>query len=146
MQDVLLPRCVDKDGRGVVLKDRLDCETTVVDASGNVVEPIDYDGIFYVPCNVGDKIILYYNDKKCNRTFKVVDIERSGHFFVCEIIYTTEETLQMELLNIADLVNKGEMTTNAAHLKADQLLVSFLYKKGFASIADAFNKVPKYYE
>ena len=58
MQEVLLPRCVDKDGRGVVIKDRLDCETTVVNASGEIVEPVDYNGILYIPCNVGDKICL----------------------------------------------------------------------------------------
>lgn len=146
MTNVLLPRCIDEDGRGVVIKENLDCETTVVDANGNIVEPVEYEGVMYIPCNVGDKIVLYYNNKKCNRTFKVVDIERSEHFFVCEIVYTDEEVIQMELLNIAELIAKGEMTTNAGHLKADQLLVSFLYKKGFASIADAFNKVPKYYE
>ena len=57
-----------------------------------------------------------------------------------------EEKLEMELLNIAEQVEEGKMTTNDAHLKADQLLVSFLYKQGFDQVADAFNKVPKFYE
>ena len=52
----------------------------------------------------------------------------------------------MELLNIAEMVMNGSMTTNNAHLKADQLLVSLLYKEGYEVIADAFNKIPKYYE
>lgn len=146
MTTVLLPRCIDENGKGVIIKDKLDCETTVVNASGIIVEPIDYEGVMYIPCNIGDKIILYYKNKKANRTFKVVDIEKSEHFFICEIVYSDEETVQMELLNIAELVKKGEMTTNDAHLKADQILVSFLYKKGFVEIADAYNQVPKYYE
>jgi phosphomannomutase len=146
MTTVLLPRCIDENGKGVIIKDKLDCETTVVNASGMIVKPIDYEGVMYIPCNVGDKIILYYKNKKANRTFKVVDIEKSEHFFICEIVYSDEETVQMELLNITELVKKGEMTTNEAHLKADQILVSFLYKKGFVEIADAYNQVPKYYE
>ena len=143
---VLIARCEDDKQVGLVAEKGLDCKTSVVNPSGAVMEPIDYDGVNYIPCNVGDSIILYYNKDKSTRTFKVVDIERSGHFFVCEIIYDEQEMLEMELLIIAEQVESGDMTTNAAHLKADQLLVSFLYKQGFNQVADAFNKVPKYYE
>ena len=119
-----------EDGKlGLVMEKSLDCKTIVVNSKGDVIDPIDYDGINYVPCNVGDKIMMYYNDNKPVRTFKVVDIERSGHFFVCEIIYDEIEMIELELLSIAEQVEAGEMNTNKAHLKADQLLVSLLYKK-----------------
>jgi phosphomannomutase len=145
-ENVLLPRCEDENHVGLVAEKGLDCKTVVVKPNGVVVEAVDYEGVKFIPCNVGDSIILHYNKDKSARTFKVVDIERSGHFFVCEIIYDEEEMLEMELLIIAEQVVNGNMTTNNAHLKADQLLVSFLYRKGFTQIADAFNKVPKYYE
>ena len=144
--NVLIPRHVDVAGKGLVLKDTIDCEITVTNVNSEPVEALDFDGVFYIPCNIGDKISIYYKDKKYSRVFKVKDIERSEHFYICEIIYTVEETTEMELLNIADMVKKGDMTTNEAHLKADQLLVTLLYNKGFDKIADAFNKVPKYYE
>lgn len=136
-----------EDGKlGLVMEKSLDCKTVVVNSNGDVVDPIDYDGINYVPCNVGDKILMQYNNNKPIRTFKVVDIERSGHFYICEIIYNEDEMVEMELIAIAEEVEAGKMTTNMAHLKADQLIVSLLYKKGLDVIADAYNKVPKYYE
>jgi hypothetical protein len=141
---VLITRCEDKDGIGLVAEKGLDCKTMVINSMGNVA-PVEYDGVFYLPCNVGDNIVFYYEDKKM-RSFKVVDIERSGHFFVCEILYDEIEQIEMELLTLAEQVENNNMTVNNAHLKADQLIVSFLYKKGFPQIADAFNKVPKYYE
>jgi hypothetical protein len=145
LEQVLIARHED-NGLGLVLEKSLDCKTVVVGSNGFAVEPIDYDGINYVPCNVGDKIIVYYNKNKQTRTFKVVDVERSGHFFVCEIIYDEDELVELELISIAEQANEGNMSTNLAHLKADQLIASFLYKKGYIQIADAFNKVPKYYE
>jgi hypothetical protein len=141
---VLIARC-DDNGVGLVLENGLDCKTIIKGPNGSPVEPIDYNGIMYLPCNVGDTMMLCYNDKTI-RSFKVTGVERSGHFFVCEILFDEEEILEMELLNLAEQVEAEKMTTNMAHLKADQLLVSFLYKKGFPAIADAFNKVPKYYE
>ena len=142
---ILIPR--HEDGNiGLVLEKSIDCKTVVVGPKGDAVEPIDYDGISYVPCNIGNKILIYYNKNKNVRTLKVVDIERSGHFFVCEIIYDEEEMIELELISLAEQVESGNMSTNTAHLKADQLVASFLYKKGYDIIADAFNKVPKYYE
>ena len=136
-----------EDGNlGLVMEKSLDCKTIVVNSKGEVIEPIDYEGINYIPCNVGDKIMMHYNDDKPIRTFKVVDIERSGHFFLCEIIYNEDEMVELELLALAEQVEAGKMTTNVAHLKADQLIISLLYKKGLDVIADAYNKVPKYYE
>jgi hypothetical protein len=143
MENVLVPRCI-KDGKGLVIKEKIDCEVRVIDANGNNVEPIDCDGVFYVPCNIGDRIMMMFGE--VSRTFKVVDIERSGHFFVCEIIYGEEEKLEMELMDIAEQVKNGTITTNMAHLKADQLIMAFLYKNNYRAIADAFNKIPKYYE
>ena len=143
---LLLPRCIDEEGRGLIMKNKIDCETSVIDPNGKTVEPIDYDGVLYVPCNVGDRVLIQYKNKCRARQFKIVDIERSEQFYVCEIIYDEIETIEMELLNIAEMVINGAMTTNNAHLKADQLLVSLLYKEGYVDIADAFNKIPKYYE
>ena len=121
-----------EDGKlGLVMEKSLDCKTVVVNSNGDVVDPIDYDGINYVPCNVGDKILMQYNNNKPIRTFKVVDIERSGHFYICEIIYNEDEMVEMELIAIAEEVEAGKMTTNMAHLKADQLIVSLLYKTDF---------------
>ena len=142
---IMIPRHIG-NGKGLVMKNSIDSETTVIDARGNTKEPIDFFGVQYLECQVGDRIIIQYTDKKQSRTFKVVEIERSGQFFVCEIIYTVEESVEIELLNIAEMINGGQMTTNEGHLKADQLLVSLLYDKGLDTIADAFNKVPKYYE
>ena len=142
---VLMARHED-NGLGLVLEKSIDCKTVVVGSNGLPVEPIDYDGVKYIPCNVGDKIILYYNKDKRNRTFKVVGIEKSEHFFVCEIIYDDAEIIELELISLAEQVEENNMSVNVAHLKADQLIASFLYKKGFDQIADAFNKVPKYYE
>lgn len=144
MNEYYIPRCVDENGKGLVIKDKIDCETSVVDPYGNIMEPIDYDGVLYVPCNIGDRIIM--NFEKSSRTFKVISIDISGHFFVCEILYTDEELVEVQLLNIAEQVKAGTMTTNDAHLQADQLIMTILYKKGFSAVADAFNKVPKYYE
>lgn len=143
---LLIPRCTDEKGNGLVLKHKIDCETVVIDPKGNTVEPIDYDGVLYIPCKVGDRVVVYYKGNERCRTFKITDIERSEHFFVCEIIYDELETIEMELINIAEMVENGAMTTNNAHLKADQLLVTLLYNKGFDLIADAFNRIPKYYE
>ena len=146
MRDILIGRHIDPDGLGLVLKESIDCETTVINAQGETVISKDYNGISYIPCNVGDRIIIYYKNKKYSRTFKVKALERTEQFYVCEIIYTLEESTEMELLAISEQVKNGEMTTNEAHLKADQLLVTLLYKSGLDKIADAFNKVPKYYE
>ena len=143
MENVLIPRCI-KDDKGLVIKEKIDHEICVIDANGNNVDPIDCDGILYVPCNIGDRIMMLFGEM--SRTFKVIGIERSGHFFVCEIIYGEEEKLEMELLDIAEQVKNGTMTTNMAHLKADQLIMAFLYKNNYRAIADAFNKIPKYYE
>lgn len=143
---LLIPRCTDERGNGLVIKHKIDCETVVIDPNGNTVEPVDYDGVLYIPCKVGDRVVVYYKNKQRSRTFKITDVERSEHFFVCEIVYDEIETIEMELLNIAEMVMNGSMTTNNAHLKADQLLVSLLYKEGYEVIADAFNKIPKYYE
>lgn len=146
MSDVLIPRHIGPSGEGLVLKNTIDCETSVIKASGETVEATDYDGVMYVPCNIGDRIIIQYKNKKYSRTFKVKALERTNHFFICEIIYTVEESIEMELLNIAELVKSGKMTTNEAHLKADQLVIELLYKNKLDKVADAFNKVPKYYE
>jgi hypothetical protein len=146
MSEYYIPRCMDAEGNGLVVEKGLDCKTMVINPNGVVVEPKDYNGVNYIPCNVGDKIVMNYNDEKNIRTFKVIDIERTNHFYICEVVYGEEEKIEMELLNIAEEVEAGNMTTNDAHLKADQLLISFLYKKGFHQIADAFNKIPKYYE
>lgn len=146
MRDILIGRHIDPDGIGLVLKDTIDCETSIINAMGENVLAKNYNGVLYIPCNVGDRIIVYYKNKKYSRTFKVKALERTEQFYVCEIIYTLEESTEMELLAIAEQVKNGEMTTNEAHLKADQLLVTLLYKSGLDKIADAFNKVPKYYE
>ena len=143
---VLIARHEGDGGLGLVLEKSIDCKTVVIAPNGDTVEPIDYDGVNYIPCNIGDKVLICYNKNKNIRTFKVTAIERSGHFFVCEIIYDEEEMIEIELLSIAEQVEAGDMSTNNAHLKADQLIVSLLYKKGFDAIADAYNKVPKYYE
>ena len=136
-----------EDGElGLVMEKSLDCKTIVVNSKGEVIDPIDYDGVNYIPCSIGDKIMMQYNNDKPIRTFKVIDIEKSGHFFVCEIIYNEEEMIEMELLALVEQVEAGKMTTNVAHLKADQIIISLLYKKGLDIIADAYNKVPKYYD
>lgn len=143
---VLIARCEDDEGVGLVAEKGLDCKTKVVNPSGVTVEPVDYDGVNYIPCNIGDTVMLCYNKDKSIRTFKVIAVERSNHFFICEVLYDEEEMIEMELIALAEQVEENQMTPNTAHLKADQLLVSFLYKKGFDQIADAFNKVPKYYD
>ena len=143
--EYFIPRCVDGNN-GYVVEKGIDCKTMVVKPNGDMREPVNFNGVNYVPCELGDKIIMSYNDDNVIRTFKVIGIERTGHFFNCEVVLGEEEKLEMELLNIAEQVEEGKMTTNDAHLKADQLLVTFLYKKGYHAIADAFNKIPKYYE
>ena len=55
---------------------------------------------------VGDRVVVYYKGNERCRTFKITDIERSEHFFVCEIIYDELETIEMELINIAEMVEK----------------------------------------
>jgi hypothetical protein len=145
-KEVLIARHEDEDGRGLVIEKSIDCKTIVVAPDGESVEPIDYDGVNYLPCSVGDKVIVQYNKNNIIRTFKVIDIERSGHFFVCEIIYDEDEMIELELLALADQVEVGDISTNKAHLKADELIISLLYRKGLVNIADAYNKVPKYYE
>ena len=145
-KEVLIARHEDEDGRGLVIEKSIDCKTIVVAPDGEAVEPIDYDGVNYLPCSVGDKVIVQYNKNNIIRTFKVIDIERSRHFFVCEIIYDEDEMIELELLALADQVEAGDISTNKAHLKADELIISLLYRKGLVTIADAYNKVPKYYE
>ena len=146
MNEYFIPRCIDLEGNGVIVEKGLDCKAVVVNPKGEPREPVDFDGVNYIPCNIGDKIMMCYSDGKNIRTFKVIGIERTDHFFICEVVYSEEEQVEMELLNIAEQVEAGKMTTNDAHLKADQLLITFLYQKGYHAIADAFNKVPKYYE
>ena len=143
---VLLQRCVDEKGRGLIAMYSLDSTVTVVDMNSNAVKPVRIEGVWYIPCGVGDRILIEYKNKNMVRMFKVVDIERSEQFFVCDRLYTNEETVEMELLSIASQVEAGTMTTNKAHLKADQLLLTVLFDKGLDAIADAFNKIPKYYE
>lgn len=146
MNEYYIPRCIDENGNGMVIEKGLDCKTVVVNPNGVARDAVDFNGVNYIPCELGDKIMMCYDNGKTIRTFKVIGIERSNHFFICEVMYGDDEKIEMELLNIAEQVEEGNMTTNDAHLKADQLLVSFLYKKEFHAIADAFNKIPKYYE
>lgn len=142
---ILIPRCEDGD-LGLVAEKGLDCRVVVKHSNGEVVEPIDYDGMSFIPCKVGDIVMYYYNEDKSTRIFKVQNIERSGHFFVCEIVYDEMELIEMELISIAEQVEAGEMTTNSAHLRADQLILSVLYSKGLKTLAEAYDRVPKYYE
>lgn len=143
---VLIARHVDENGVGLVIEQSIDCRTIVITPEGDIVESIDYDGINYIPCGINDKILVHYQNNQGVRTFKVVAIERSGHFFECEIIYDEEELIEMELLSIAEKAIAGEITVNKAHLKADELIITLLRYKKLNVIADAYSKVPKFYD
>lgn len=143
---IYIPRSINYEGTGLVAKNTIDSEITVVDKDGKDVNYIVHNGQKYIPCKIGDTIIIYYSKKKYSRSFKVIGIEHSEQFYVCELVLSFDENLEMQLIDIKNQVEKGIITTNQAHLKADDLIISLLYNKGLDRIADAYNAVPKYYE
>lgn len=143
---IYMPRSINYEGRGLVTKCTIDSELTVVDKNGKEIPYVVHNGQKYVPCEIGDTIIAYYSKKKYSRNFKVVGIDHSEQFFVCELILSFEDNIEMQLIDLKTQAENGIITTNQAHLKADDLIISLLYNKGLDRIADAFTRVPKYYE
>lgn len=146
MNDILIPRCISPEGKGLIIKSCIDSTSTVINSNGEIVQPEQHNGMDYLPCNVGDAIVVYYENKKYSRNFKIVGIDKSEQFFICNNVLSFEENIELQLKEIANMVKENKLTTNEAHLKADELIVSLLYKKGYDRIADAFVSVPKYYE
>lgn len=145
-RQIYIQRCVDYGGIGLVAKSTIDSEVIVVDKNGNRVEQVIHNGQEYLPCNIGDTIITTYTKKKYSTNFKVVGIDRSEQFYICEIVFSLEENIEMQLIELKNMVDKGSITVNKAHLKADDLLLSLLYEKGYNRIADAFTTLPKFYD
>lgn len=145
LNTIMLQRCITTDNRGLVLKSCIDSTITVVSQGKEVAEET-HNGISYIECKVGDMVSVYYDLKKYSRRFKVVGIDTSGQFYICEIVYSLEEDIEIQIKELQSLITDGKITTNQAHLKADELLVTLLYNKGFDKIADAFTALEKWYE
>lgn len=143
---IFIPRSINYEGKGLITKCTIDSEFTVIDKDGKERQFVVHNGQKYVPCELGDTIIAYYSKKKYSRNFKVVGIDHSEQFFVCDLVLSFEDNIEMQLIDLKTQVDKGIITTNQAHLKADDLLVSLLYDKDLGRIADAFTRVPKYYD
>lgn len=141
-----LPRVINYKGKGLIAKNTIDSEITVVDKNGVKIEPIEHNAQLYIPCNIGDTIIVTYTKKKISRRFKVIALDRTEQFFVCDIVLDLEETVELRLIEIQELYEKGTITSSTLHQKADDLLVELLYEKGYDRIADAFVKVTKFYD
>ena len=143
---IYIPRSINYEGRGLVNKCTIDSELTVVDRDGKEIPYIVHNGQKYVPCEIGCTIIVYYSKKKYSRNFKVVGVDHSEQFFVCDLVLSFEDNIEMQLIDLKTQTDNGIINTNQAHLKADDLIISLLYNKGLDRIADAFTRVPKYYE
>lgn len=142
----LIPRHINYQDKGLVNKNTIDTEMIVVDPSGKEVDSVMHNGQMYIPCNIGDTIITRYTKKDFTRNFKVVDIEESGQFYICEPVYNKEDLVELELRELITEVKNGAITVNKAHLKADDLLVGLLYHLKLNRIADAFVELPKFYD
>lgn len=144
-QQIFIPRHINYDQVGLVNKNTIDTELIVVDCNGKEVPPIVHNGQKYVPCKLGDTIITRYTKKEFVRSFKVVALDRTEQFYICEPVYSKEDMIELELIELKVKIESGELCHNKAHLKADDLLVQLLYEKGFDRIADAFVALPKFY-
>ena len=82
---------------------------------------------------------------KCNKRFKVIGKDSTGLFFICDSDPTEEEAIYLELMEIYNKVQKGEIDTAEAHEKADEAIVNLLYRKKLNIIADIFLAIPKWY-
>ena len=103
--------------------------------------------MLYVECNIGDHIIINYryNGVECSSRFKVIGKDSTGMFFICNSDPTEEEAVYLELMDIYNRVQKGEMGTDVAHEKADEVILNLLYQKKLNLIADIFLAIPKWY-
>ena len=143
---ILFPRCINYKGQGLIAKNTLDTEITVVDHESKLIEVIKHNDQEYIPCKIGDTIIATYTKKKISRRFKVVGIDPSEQFYICENVLTFEDNIELQLIEIQQLYERNSITSATVHQKADDLLVQLLYEKGFERIADAYVKVTKFYE
>lgn len=143
---IFFPRTINYKGKGLIAKNTIDSEIIVVDKEGQKVESIEHNDQEYIPCIIGDTIIVTYTKKKISRKFKVVGIDVSEQFYVCEIVLSFEDNIELQLIEIQQLYEKNSITSSTVHQKADDLLVQLLYEKGYNRIADAYLKVTKFYD
>lgn len=144
-QQIFIPRHINYKDMGLVNKNTIDTEMLVVDINGKQIDSLMHNGQEYIPCKIGDTIICRYTKKEFTRNFKVVGLDRTEQFYICEPVYSKEDSVELELIELKAKVEKGEICPNKAHLKADDLLLELLNEKGFKRIVDAFVAIPKFY-
>ena len=134
------------EGRNYIIAKTVDSEITVF-RKDYIMEPVRIDKVLYVECNIGDHILINYryNGVECSSRFKVIGKDSTGMFFVCNSDPTEEEAVYLELMDIYNRVQKGEMGTDVAHEKADEAILNLLYQKKLNLIADIFLAIPKWY-
>lgn len=134
------------EGRTYVLAQTIDSTITVF-RKNTIIEPAKINGALYADCAIGDHLLLTYkyNGVDCTKRYKVVGKDNTGLFFICESDPTEEEAVYLELMEIYNKVQKGEMCTDKAHELADEAIVNLLYQKKLNLIADLFLALPKWY-
>jgi len=134
------------EGKSYIIAKTIDSEMTVF-RKDYIIDPVKIDGVIYVECAIGDHIILNYkyNGVMCSKRFKVIGKDSTGLFFVCNSDPTEEEAIYLELMDIYNRVQRGEMGTDIAHEKADEVILNLLYQKKLNLIADIYLAIPKWY-
>ena len=134
------------EGKNFIIANTIDSEIAVF-RKDMIIQPVKICGISYVECAIGDHVLVTYNYEgiKCNKRFKVIGKDSTGLFFICDSDPTEEEAIYLELMEIYNKVQKGEIDTAEAHEKADEAIVNLLYRKKLNIIADIFLAIPKWY-
>ena len=146
-ETIHLQRIVDKDTiTTYILTEAIDSVFTVI-SNDRVVEPVVINGVHYTKCNIGDYVIINfkYNKNQYTRRYKITGVDSTGLLFHCVSAPTEEESIFLQMMELFDKCQKGEIHTEEAHMKADELLLTLLYNLKLDNIADAYIKIPKWY-
>lgn len=134
------------EGKSYVLAKAMRNEITVY-RKDYIMEPVMIDKVLYVECGLGDHIVMNYryNGVPCSKRYKIIGKDTTDLFFVCNSDPTEEESIYLDLMDIYEKVQKGQMDTENAHLKADEAIVKLLYQKKLNLIADLYLAIPRWY-
>lgn len=112
-----------------------------------IIEPVMIDRVMYVECALGDHVVINYkyNGVECTKRYKIIGKDNTDLFFICNSDPTDDEAIYLDLMDIYNKVQKGEMDTEKAHIQADELLVKLLYQKKLNLIADLYLAIPRWY-
>lgn len=135
------------EGKSYILAKAMGNDITVY-RKDYIMEPVMIDRVMYVECNLGDHIIVNYkyNGVPCSKRYKIIGKDATTDlFFICNSDPTDDEAIYLDLMEIYEKVQKGEIDTEKAHLKADEAIVKLLYQKKLNLIADLYLAIPRWY-